>query len=78
MITGMSEPPLHIGDLVRCPHCRRWHPAIRWHSTGTDYTLNMLYVECNGQRYYAGQDGLPSRHPTRSTQTNSSILMNTR
>jgi hypothetical protein len=24
------------------------------------------FVECDGQRYYAGQDGLPSRHETRS------------
>src|SRR6188472_3798783 len=30
---------MHIGDLVRCPQCRRWHPANRWHTEGTDYTL---------------------------------------
>jgi len=34
--------------------------------TGTDYTLKMLYFDCSGQWYYAGQDGLPSRHETRS------------
>jgi len=66
MIGGMNEPPLHPGDLVKCPHCRRWHHAIRWQTEGTDYTLKMLYVECKGLRYYAGQDGLPSRHETQS------------
>jgi hypothetical protein len=58
----MNELALHVGDLVKCPHCRHWHPAIRWHTEGTDYTLKMLYVECRGQHYYAGQDGLPTRH----------------
>jgi hypothetical protein len=66
MIAGMNEPPLRVGDLVRCPHCRRWHPAVQGHTEGTDYTQRMLYVECKGWRYYAGQDGLPSRHETRT------------
>jgi hypothetical protein len=66
MIGRVNEPQLYVGDLVRCPHCRRWHPAIRWHTAGTDYTLNMLYFDCKGRRYYAGQQGLPSRHHTRS------------
>jgi hypothetical protein len=63
----MKEPPLHPGDLVMCPHCRRWHTAIRWHTDGTPYTRRMLYVEVQGTAGYliAGQDGLPSRHETR-------------
>jgi hypothetical protein len=32
---------------------------------GTPFTQRMLYVECGGLRYYAGQDRLPSRHETR-------------
>jgi hypothetical protein len=66
MIGGVNEPPLYVGDLVRCTRCRRWHPAIRWHTAGTPYTQRMLYFECEGKRYYAGQDGLASRHETRS------------
>jgi len=30
--------------------------------------LKMLSFACKGQRYYAGQDGLPSRHETRAHQ----------
>jgi hypothetical protein len=71
MIGRMNEPALHVGDLVRCPHCRRWHPAIRWHTEGTPYTQRMLYIECKGLRYYAGQDGLPSRHEIRNAGTRS-------
>ena len=65
-IGKMNEPPLHVADLVRCPHCRRWHPAIQWHNSGTDYTLRMLYFRHNGQMFYAGQEGLESRHETRA------------
>jgi hypothetical protein len=68
MISRMNEPPLHVGDLVRCPHCRRWYPAIRWHTEGTDYTLRMVYVECKGLHYYVGQAGLPSRHETSASR----------
>jgi len=58
--------PLEIGDLLRCPHCRRWHPVMKWHSEGTAYTLRMLYFECRGKRYYAGQENLESRHETKA------------
>jgi hypothetical protein len=34
---------LKAGDFIRCPHCRRWHPVVKWHSGGTAYTLRMLY-----------------------------------
>src|SRR5262245_24206879 len=51
MIGAMSEPPLQVGDLVRCPHCRSWHSAIQWHTEGTAYTLRMLDFECGGRRF---------------------------
>jgi len=57
---------LKVGDEVRCPHCRKWHPVVKWHASGTDYTLRMLFFECGGQRFYAGQEGLESRHETRT------------
>jgi len=60
------ERPLRVGDLLRCPHCRRWHPVVKWHSEGTAYTLRMLYFDCRRQRYYAGQEDLESRHETRA------------
>jgi hypothetical protein len=37
------QRPLKIGDLLHCPHRRRWHPAVKWHTEGTDYTLRMLF-----------------------------------
>ena len=76
MIGCMNEPPLHVGDLVRCPHCRRWHPAVKGHTAGTNYTLNILYVECKGLRYYAGQEGLSSRHETRPPRNGQFALEN--
>jgi hypothetical protein len=56
---------LKAGDFIRCPHCRRWHPVVKWHTQGTAYTVRMLYLRCNGQMFYAGQEGLESRHETR-------------
>jgi hypothetical protein len=32
---------------------------------GDDYTLRMLYFECEGQMFYAGQEDLESRHEAR-------------
>jgi hypothetical protein len=64
----MDTPPcLTPGSQLRCPHCRRWHDVIAIHTTGTDYTIKMRYWECRGQKYYAGQEGGPSRHETSST-----------
>jgi hypothetical protein len=37
--------PLKVGDLLHCPHCRRWHPVVKWHSEGTAYTLRMIYFD---------------------------------
>ena len=54
MIVRMNDPPLHFGDMVKCPHCRRWHPAVKWHTEGTDYTLNMLYFDWQGAAVLRG------------------------
>ena len=64
-IGKMNEPPLHVGDLVRCPHCRRWHPAIQWHTVGTPYTLRMLYVECEAALLRGTGRSVPGRHEAR-------------
>jgi len=54
----MNDPPhLQPGFQVRCPHCHRWHPAIKSYDVGTEYTLRMLFVECQGLRYFVGQEG---------------------
>ena len=47
------------------PHCRRWHPVTAKHAEGTEYTVRMLYWDCQGASYYAGQIGGMSRYPTR-------------
>jgi hypothetical protein len=59
---------LEEGDELLCPNCRRWHPVIAQHTQGTNYTQAMLYWRCVKGAYYAGQRGLPSRHPTRKPQ----------
>jgi len=50
-----AMPPLASGN----PMAIRQEPSTR---------LKMLSFACKGQRYYAGQDGLPSRHETRAHQ----------
>jgi hypothetical protein len=60
-----ENPPLHPGDELHCPHCRRWHGVAAMNSTGTEYTRLMLFWECRGGRYYAGQIGTA---PVFSTQ----------
>src|SRR5207237_875827 len=42
------------------------YQGIWAHTQGTSYTLRMLYVRCNGQMFYAGQEGLENRHETRT------------
>lgn len=63
---GPNRITLEPGSLVRCPHCRHWHPVFIGHDSGTPYTQAMLYFVCRNGRYYAGQIGHTSRHPTRS------------
>jgi hypothetical protein len=60
---------LTVGDLLRCPHCRKWHPVVKWHTSGTDYTLRMRYFDCEGQMFYAGQEGLENRHENQGTSS---------
>ena len=61
----MHEPPLAIGDELRCPHCRRWHPLVIGATEGTPYAVDMLFFECVKGLYYAGQIGGSSRFETR-------------
>jgi len=63
-----DNPPLHPGDELHCPHCRRWHPVGATNKEGTEYTRLMLFWECRGDRFYAGQIGTSSRHETRRSQ----------
>ena len=60
------QEKLRPGFVVRCPHCRKWHPVVKWHTEGTAYTLRMLYFACRDKRYYAGQQDLDSRHETKA------------
>jgi hypothetical protein len=63
-----DNPPLRPGDEVHCPHCRRWHQVAASNVEGTEYTRLMLFWQCRGGRYYAGQIGTSSRHETRRGQ----------
>ena len=67
--------PLQQHSLVLCPHCRRWHPVSLGHTTGTPYTVAMLYFMCRGGRYYAGQLGQTSRDPTRSPRPDITLIV---
>jgi hypothetical protein len=58
---------LEADSLLRCPHCRRWHPVFIGHNSVTPYTQAMLYFTCRGGRYYAGQLGQASRHPVKAS-----------
>ena len=53
---------LHPGDQLHCPHCRHWHPVAAMHSEGTEYTRLMLFWQCGGGQYYAGQIGTQIGH----------------
>ncbi len=61
----MTQTVLSNGDEIRCPYCRQWHPVTQPYREGTAYTQAMLLFVCRQQTYYAGQRGLPCRHPTR-------------
>src|SRR5687768_4917689 len=65
----MDVAPLQPGSQVLCPHCRGWHPVFLGHTEGTPYSQAMMYWVCRGGRYYAGQRGHTSRHPTRERPT---------
>jgi len=65
-----SSPPLAPGDLIRCPHCHRWHPLIhRDDVNSTPHANDMLYWQCStkgtGGYFYAGQLGGTCRFQTK-------------
>jgi len=64
-VGSMNPQRLTAGDQLRCPHCRKWHPLIQKHTSGTDATIRMLYFECRGLPYFGGFIGAGSRHETR-------------
>jgi hypothetical protein len=64
-----DNPPLHPGDELHCPHCRQWYPVGATNKEGTEYTRLMLFWECRGGQYYAGNIGTTSRHETRRSQS---------
>jgi hypothetical protein len=66
-----ENSPLHGGDELHCPHCRRWHPVTVTNSEGTEFTRQMLFWQCRGGYYYAGNIGTASRHETRRGQCTS-------
>jgi len=60
----MSAERLAVGDRVRCPKCRGWHPAMQPESGSiTDYAERMLYIKCRQSLFYVGQIGDTARHP---------------
>jgi hypothetical protein len=64
-IAVMDLKDLQPNDELRCPHCRRWHPLIQKHTSGTDARIRMLYFQCRGLDYFGGFVGAGSRHETR-------------
>ena len=59
------QTPLQPGDEIKCQHCGQWHPVVTQHTTGTPYTVSMLYWKCAKGMYFAGSRGHVSRHQTR-------------
>lgn len=53
------------GLSIRCEICGAWHTLQHDAIESTPYANEMLYFECRGGRYYAGQAGDPSRHQAR-------------
>lgn len=70
----MRENALTPGDELRCSQCQGWHPVAHVHTEGTEYTRQMLYFECRGLRFYAGQRGLPCRHEIRRQSKHQAAL----
>jgi hypothetical protein len=44
----------------------------------TAYTLRMLYFNCRGQRYYAGQEDLEGRYETKAAFRDTPTSLNPR
>jgi hypothetical protein len=73
----MTDPPfsatatgLHPGDLLRCPHCRYWHPLTRDPTAHHEHVRAMLFFECGKGRYFAGTIGGGSRYATKRAAEN--------
>jgi len=65
----MSAERLAVGDRVRCPKCRRWHPADRESSgSATDYAERMLFIGC-GDVGQIGGAAVPAREVATATRT---------
>ena len=66
----MSAESLAVGDLIKCLHCHRWHPAEKTESgSQTDYATRMLYIRCGPRTYFVGAEGAPARDPARVRAT---------
>jgi hypothetical protein len=60
----MSTERLAVGDRVRDPKCRRWHPANRESSgSATGYAERMLFIRCGTSLFYVGPVGGTAREP---------------
>ena len=60
----MSAEKLAVGDRVRCPKCRRWHPAdLESSGSATDYGERLLFIRCGESLFYVGQAGGTAREP---------------
>ena len=60
----MSAEKLAVGDRVRCPKCRRWHPAdLESSGSATDYAERLLFIRCGESLFYVGQAGGTAREP---------------
>ena len=57
---------LQPGDEVHCT-CGQWHAVETGKLSEADhaYMRSMVYFTCNGQPYFAGTIGQPSRHQAR-------------
>jgi hypothetical protein len=69
MISDTDER-LEPGMLLKCWRCGNWHPLHfdRDDAGNTEGAKDMLFWQCRGGRFYAGQAGYPSRHPDRRPQ----------
>jgi hypothetical protein len=60
----MSAEHLAVGDQMRCPKCRRWHPAdLESSGSATDYAERILFIRCGTSLFYIGQIGGTARDP---------------
>jgi hypothetical protein len=59
----MKQETLAVDDLVRCPRCWQWHPAIAQPGpASTAHANGMMYVHCESDLLYVGQAGHLCHH----------------